>query len=238
MKKNRMLILLGATALLAAACFPQEDSCNIKTGGIYVEFEIVETAKSAKAEAVFWVGDKPGGTNVELTCGDTITVNDLKLKKTSSNPARYTGSIAVEDEYVFVFEREDEDPYISTIANMPAPITLLAPKGGEYARDESFGVTWEDNGTASNLNLLIESDCFWDFPDTLGKSVPDGGAYTVAADAFDLKSNQEAESCTATIELTRESKGSLSTDLKGTIKGKTRATGSFTSTPSAAALEE
>ena len=236
MKHKLSYLSLGVVLFLAAACFPQEDSCNIKTEGIYVEYEVVETASSAKAEAVFWVGNKPGGTNVRLTCGDVVLMNGVQLKKSGSNPARYKATVDVADTYAFVFDRKGESPYESTITNMPEPISLLSPKSVDIARDDAFDVTWKDNGTGDKLNLLIESECFWDYPDTLGKSVVDNGHHTVSADAFDLKSGKEAQTCSAKVVLTREAKGRLSPQLKGSIKGKTRASALFTSLPSADAL--
>jgi hypothetical protein len=117
MKVRLSLPILATVAVCTAACFPTEDSCNIKTPGIYVEFDVTETGNNARAKAVFWTGDSAGGTNLELTCGDTVIVNGVALEESGSNPIEYTASIDIADQYSFVFEREDEDPYT------PAPWT-------------------------------------------------------------------------------------------------------------------
>ncbi len=211
---------------------PEEDSCNIRTAGIYVQYEVFEQGSSAEARATFWVGDSPGGTFLSLgSCGDTITINGQSLqKKNNVDHDYYETSLAAADSYDFVFSREGEDPYSSTVS-APPDVTVTAPNGESISRTESFDVTWETNSSGS-LELLIDGDCIKDYPDVLGDSVPDNGSHTVNAGAIEpFVSSDETESCTANVELTREAGGSLSPSLKGTIKASSFGLTSFTSTP-------
>ncbi len=232
--KNKWIVLtLSMAALFATACFEEEDSCNIRTPGIYVEYEVVEEDGSARAQVTFWTGDDPGGTYLELgACGDTISVNGEELSESGSNPTRYRGVIDVADSYEFVFDRPDEGSYASTVTDMPAPVAISAPSGQSIARDESFEVIWDTNGSGQ-INLLISGDCIHDYPSTLGEAITDNGTHTVAADALEIWSGEEGSTCSATVELTRTTTGDLSPDLKGTIVGKTRDTASFSTTAAA-----
>ncbi|MFW5740091.1 MAG: hypothetical protein ACOC1F_06965 [Myxococcota bacterium] len=220
------LLIAGVAAM--GCTTPEEDSCNIRTPGIYVEYEVVESDNSATARATFWVGDAPGGTVLYLgQCGDAVTVNGQPLNKDGD---LYRASLTPADSYEFIFERSDEDPYISSVSTPPA-VNVSAPSGESISRASSFDVEWDANGSGS-LDLLIEGDCIKDYPNVMGDSVPDNGLHTVNAGAIKpFVSSDENESCTATVELTRESGGSLSPSLKGTIKGQSVGTTSFKSTP-------
>lgn len=228
---------IGLGLLIAAGTWmgcssPEEDSCNIRTPGIYVEYEVNHRGDSATVRATFWVGDDAGGTFLTLgSCGDEIAVNGQKLgKKSGMDHDYYEASIAASDTYEFVFTRVDEDPYASTVSPPPV-VAVTAPSGESISRTESFDILWDDSGSG-NIELLIDGDCIKDYPNTLGDDVPDNGQHTVNAGAIEpFVSSDETESCTATIELRRESGGSLDASLKGTIKAESIGRSSFTSTP-------
>jgi len=232
-----MRTLVIATTLAACAlalitgCHPSEDSCNIKTAGIYVELEAIEEGANATGKATFWVGDDPGGTYLVLgECGDEIAVNGTVLQHKSGNPEYYEASIDPAESYEFVFSRPDEDPYASLVANMRPEVTVLGPSGDTIPRDEEFDITWEDNDTGE-IHLYVEGDCIHDYPDVLGDEVADNGSHTVASGGIEAWEGDENESCVAEIELSREVDGTLDSSLKGTIVGKSVGRSSFTSAP-------
>lgn len=228
------MVALSAAFLSLLGCFPTEDSCNIKTDGIYVQFEAIEEGDSAIGKATLWVGDDPGGTNLELgDCGDELEVNGTTLSQKGSNPIYYEAAIDVADTYEFVFTREDEDPYTSTVTEMRPEVTVLGPSGEDISRADEFEITWEDND-GGEIVLLINGDCIWDYPDTLGDEVADNGSHTVPADGIEATDSGENETCTAEITLTRETASAnctLDQSLKGTIEGKTVGRASFSTTP-------
>lgn len=229
--KRALGIGLGVLVAVAASggcTTPEEDSCNIKTPGIYVEYEVVESGNGATARATFWVGDAPGGTVLYLgECGDSITVNGQPLGKDGD---LYKASLSSADSYEFIFERTDEDPYVSSVSTPPA-VNISAPTGESISRADSFDIVWEANSSGS-IELLIDGDCIKDYPNVLGDSIPDNGQHTVNAGGIEpFVSSDESESCTASVEMTREVGGSLSPSLKGTIVGQSVGYASFTSTP-------
>lgn len=234
MRTTVIATTLAVCALfLAAGCHPSEDSCNIKTAGIYLELEAIEEGANAVGKATFWVGDDPGGTYLVLgECGDQIAVNGTVLSHKSGNPEWYEASIDPAESYEFVFTRPDEDPYASVVANMRPEVTILGPGNDTIPRDEEFDITWEDND-AGEIHLRIDGDCIWDYPDVLGDDVADNGSHTVPANGIEATDSSENESCVAEIELSREVNGSLDPTLKGTIVGKSQDRSSFTTAPAA-----
>jgi len=226
---------LAAMLVWAVGCSPQEDSSNIKTAGIYFEFEVTDSADKAEAVATFWVGNKPGGTVLNLSGGDEIKVNGVRLSEQRGfNPIRYAATLDKADKYDFVFTRPDEDPYSSLLAQMPKPVVITGPPASDIARDKAFEVTWEDNSADSKtIELLIGGDCFWDYPDVQGDDVADSGSYSVASGGLKVKDLDKGETCAATVRLKRKVNGVLCDSLKGTIKGYSVDTSSFNSTPAA-----
>jgi len=234
-KKLFVGALLALGALAAAGCFPQEDSCNIKTPGIYPQFEVVEEGDAATARAVFWTGDGPNGTSLVLgSCGDAIAVNGVTLQGNNSNPVEYSATLDLATTYDFVFSRPDEGDYTSTVTDLRPEVIVLGPDGEEIPRDQEFDVTWEDND-GGDIDLLISGECFTDYPETLGDAVPDTGSYTVPANGIEAWSGDESESCTAEVTLSRTVTGDLDPvfEGQGEIYGRTMDRTTFTSTPAA-----
>ncbi len=233
---TRKILILGTIAavmVLAMGCYPEEDSCNILTDGIYVEYQVMEQNDAASARATFWVGDSPGGTYLTLgSCGDEISVNGVELNKTGSNPEYYEAGVEVADTYDFTFNRPEYGEFVSSITAMPAEVEITSISGDEIARDEEFQITWMDNSDGE-IDLLISGDCIEDYPNLMGDDIADTGSHTVGAGAIEVNDNDVGESCAAEVRLTRESSGTLAAELKGTIKGFTRDVDSFTSTPAA-----
>ena len=210
------LCLLSAVSVMGCTA-PEEDSCNIKTGGIYVEYEVFEEGNQARATATFWVGDKPGGTYLSLgSCGDNITVNGQGMSKKTDNVNHdyYEAKLGKADSYEFVFTREDEDPYSSSVSPRK-PVNITAPTSGtSISRADAFEITWENNDSGK-IELLIEGDCIEDFPSVNGDDVADTGSYSVNADGIKPFMKDDADkTCSASLSLTRKNSGSLSPSLK------------------------
>lgn len=224
-------LLIGSAAVVGCSQQPEEDSCNIKTAGIYVQYEVTEAGNSATARATFWVGDAPGGTFLTLgSCGDDIKINGQAMSHDSnSDHDYYETTLAPADSYDFVFTRAGEDPY-SSVVSTPAAVNVTGPSGS-ISRADAFDVTWENNSSGA-IDLLIEGDCIKDFPEINGKAVADTGSYTVnAGDIEPFVSSDADKSCTANVSLKRGADGALDPHLKGTIQGYSAGYTSFTSTP-------
>lgn len=208
--------IAGATLMLG--CLEEEDSCNIRTPGIYTEYYVSEIDGQASVNATFWVGDGPQGTYLELgSCGDTIEVNGIKLNETGSYPTHYTAKMPAATEYVFAFIRPKEKAYYSVMDNVPGAIHIETPQGEQIARDEDLLLLWQDNGN-SQISLNISSGCFTYYRETL----TDDGRHIVPANTFATRPQYCTKGCAATATLTRKFSGRLSPSLKGTIGGEVK----------------
>lgn len=231
MKRFAFLSMLVLPALSMVGCIVQaeEDSCNIRTPGIFNEYEVHRTSGGAEVSARFWVGNNVGGTVLNLgQCGDQIKVNGVAL--TASSEHWYKASVPTADVYEFTFTRENEQPYVSTVS-APQQVVITAPNGESIPRDQAFDITWE-NGNGGNINLEAKGDCIWSYPSVKGDLVPDTGKHTVAANTIKtLGSAGTDATCTVNIELKREIGGQLANGLKGTIKGISKGATNFTTVP-------
>lgn len=240
---RRAILLPLLVAGLGLGCTtPEEDSCNIKTAGIHVLYNVTEDANGAIAEAQFWVGDSPGGTVLNLgeTCDDSITVNDVTLTKTSGDAVGldiaeydhadfYSADITAADSYEFILTREDEDPYKSTVGTDNAPVITSPTAGASISRAEAFDILWD--GDTGQIHLLIEGECILDYPNNFGEEISDTGSHTVNAEGIDTFQSEADSTCNATIALTRDQAGTLAEELKGTIRGFGVGQVTFESTP-------
>ncbi len=231
MKKPLYVKLAVISTLLGAGCFPEEDSCNIKTDGIYVEYEVVRSADTVSARATFWTGERAGGTYLTLgTCGDEVTVNGVRLSETGTNPKYYHSTVPVAGSYDFVFSRADEAPYESTTGT-PLPVSITAPQSQtSFSRTDVLDIAWQDNAEGE-IEVLIEGECIHDYPTVGGKEIADNGAHQVPPGAIKPWTEREDETCEARVTLRRVRAGSLDSDLKGRIYGASLDEVSFDSRP-------
>ena len=226
------LLPLSLLWIAAVGCSnPEEDSCNIKTPGMFVEYEVVNSGgTTVDATAKFWVGNKAGGTSLFLGSCDAITINGAKMVVKGSGQNVYRATINLSDNYDFVLAREDEDPYSSTVTTPELPVLTAPVPTDSFLRDEGFDITWVAG--SGNINLLVKGSCTKSFPSVGGENVPDNGTYSVAAGKIQsFTSSETKETCTANVTLTRTNAGTLSSQLKGKIHGKSKGATSFKSLP-------
>ncbi len=232
------LLLIGSAVVSGCSKNPEENSCNIKTAGVYVEYTVHAEGASAVADATFWVGNAPGGTYLTLgDCGDTITVNGQPLvHQSGADNDYYETNVTPTDVYKFVFTRQGESPYTSTVST-PAAVDITAPTAGtSISRAEAFDIKWTAN-PGGKIHLLISGDdankCIQDYPTyESDRAIDDTGTYTVNAGAIQpFVSSDATKSCSATIALERSEPGTLDPSLKGTINGFAAGHTTFTSTP-------
>jgi FtsP/CotA-like multicopper oxidase with cupredoxin domain len=119
----------------------------------------------------------------------------------------------------------------------PSPCTcegleITAPEeDASQSRAETFDILWEPND-GGDVTVLITGSCIEDFPDYEGKTTKDDGEFEVAANDITPYESEENANCDATIAISQTAdKTTLSSDLKGTIEGRTVSNRTFTSVP-------
>lgn len=221
----RKLGLLAPVLCILGGCYAEEDSCNVETAAVYVEYEITEDGDGeARARATFWTGDSPGGTYLTLgKCGDAISVNGEQLSLTGWEPEYYDGEVPLEEVYEFVFDREDRS--LTSSVSVRPPVHVEAPLDGKFARDEGIGVRWGDNDSGE-IGLRIDGECIEPYKD----SVVDDGRHLLPGGSLDPYRN-DSERCRVDLSLVREIEGSLHPDLRGEVVGRSVGETRFVSTP-------
>lgn len=231
MKRVALLSMLFVPATMMLGCIiqPTEDSCNIKTPGIFTEYNVSRSGNDVLVQAKFWVGNRPGGTVLNFgQCKDRIEVNGKVLTEVGNS---YEAKLQQAEEYVFTFIREGEDPYVSRIS-LPPAVNITAPAAGEtITRDKGFDIAWDNNNAGGNLNLEVDGDCIRPYPSVNGEEKPDNGVHSVPPNGIEATETGKDKTCEATIELTRTSGGELDSRLKGSIKAETSASMKFNSAP-------
>ena len=215
MGMRRVLVLLCIGALAFVGC-PREDSCLIRTEGIYFAFRVVEEDGQATVSAVFTVGGALGTELALGDCGDDITVNGTALQEHRNVFVYYEAVMAAADSYEFVFTRDGEGPYVSTVTP-PPPVNITGPEeAAVISRQDAFDITWEDNYEASpGISLFLGGPCIGE----ILRNVGDNGLYTINAD--ELQFVGVDDTCDVDIVLTRLVQGDLDPAIEGFINAKT-----------------
>jgi len=225
MRYQTALVLLVISALAFAGC-PRDNSCNLRTAGIYCTFRVAEENGQATATAVFSVGNAAG---TELTlgdCGDNIAVNGTPLQERRGLFVYYEGLVDVADTYEFVFTRQDEGPY-TCLVSPPPPVAITAPaEGTPLTRKEAFDIQWDNNyAESAGIGLVIAGPCITGIVRPIG----DNGLYTI--NASELQASPETAACDVNILLTRTVSGKMDPGLKGAITAAAVDRTWFTSNP-------
>ena len=187
----RAIIAIMGILLILSGC-PRTGSEFIATGGLYIEYTVVENGERADVRAEVVLGGRFGAP-VELSAGDEISVNGTILGEGGFLDTGYNATVVAADEYVFRFTRPNESPYVSTVK--PAvPVTITSPTdGATVSRLAGFTVSWEmpttDPPMDDGLSVgFISANCasYTSMGPTDGENV-----YTFTSDQFYSTVNDE-----------------------------------------------
>lgn len=210
--KNLVLSTTSLSLLLLNLSCETIDSENIKTKGIYAEFE-VKTDGTTKTEvsAILLAGGISSTSFVELSVGDELiaTIEDeskeLEVKSSFFDETTYsqTFSETTEDTLVTIsFNRNQFESAPDSTVTIPSGFTITAPEE-ESTFNVSDGITfeWDNSGKEDYMELYFTGDCLDGGFFTLSQSIEkDEGNYTLESNFF----KDVAEStCIVTAELKR-----------------------------------
>lgn len=213
---KRLIFLLVLISAFVVGC-SNTDSDNVKTSGIYATFDIQATNGTATAVAKFQVGGATG-TFLDLSSGDSITVNGLPLSRQELLGIieyRRAVSYSVGDTYTFVFSRDGEDPYTSTVTLTEA-VTISSPSvGADITKGTAISVQW-NAGTDINDEVSVSLSKQGD-----GESGYSNSSMVATASSHSIPANDtltvNSGSVSGSISVFRERQGSMAADLDGTI---------------------
>ncbi|MEO8841227.1 MAG: hypothetical protein ABI591_03565 [Kofleriaceae bacterium] len=226
--------LIPLIALLTA-CGTSE-SGSLLTTGISAEIGAVTTGDgSTRVSAELFEGNPDQLIFVDLQAGDTL-VADVNGQSMTLAKAQLLTIIDYEavfatgdegDEFTVDFRRTVDDGAPSSTATLPAAFTL-DPLAQSYTRTSAIPVTYGPSGTADTMGWQASGDCIR----VISGALPsDSGSFTIAANM--LVATAGATSCTVTVSVTRDRRGSLDSNYGkgGSIIGEQVRTAMITSTP-------
>jgi hypothetical protein len=204
---KRCLVL----ALGLFGCSEEVESNDVRTSGIYPEFEVVASGDgTSDVEVRLKVGGSKSNTLLDLTGDDTLEVTADGVTKTLEGRSgnRYTATFNVDaggTEFIFAFLRGDDDDSapMSTV-RLPAPFEMEVTSANVVRTVDDVEFTWEPAGEG-DMEFEVQGNCF--FFET-GKT-PDDGAHTVSADDLVGPGEDDGDECTGTVDLARGQSGSI-----------------------------
>jgi hypothetical protein len=229
MKRSTLLLL---PALFA--CTESVDSTDIRTSGVYPEFQVVaDGSGTTSASARLKVEGNDSNTFLDLKASDVLEVSakGQTQRMTSTGAHSYGASFAFDQagtEFVFSFRRGEEDTSaVHSAVTLPEPFTLQMGITEASRATDAVSFSW-DPPAGGDLHWELDGDCVW----TDQGSTQDDGSHTL--DRSDVRAfGEETKSCSVRLALQRTHTGSI--DPAFSEGGENRAyqlrTQTFTSKP-------
>lgn len=230
--KRYSVVLLG----LLAGCSESVESNDVRTSGIYPEFEVVaDGGGDSEATARLKVGGNNSNTYLDLTGDDelTVTANSTERTMDEASGQRYRVAFEGDDggtEFVFAFLRgdEDDDAPMSKV-ELPEPFTMMVETANAVRGTDDVDLTWTEGGSG-DIDLTIRGDCIFD---DFNERTPDDGAHTISAADIHERGTKSDEECTVTVSLSRINSGDLDRAFTegGEVTARQTRSGTFRSLP-------
>lgn len=159
MKKNWKQFInlsLVVSFLFHSGC-ANTDSSNIKTSGFCPNMSVTKNVSNTSVSVQFTAGCGIGGSYIELSAGDTLSVQVNSGSLQSLNKSVVLGIVTystnitanVGDTVTITLHREDEGSYSSSVV-VPSAISIISPGDGSTVNNgSSFNVTWTSGGGGS-----------------------------------------------------------------------------------------
>jgi hypothetical protein len=231
MKRWNLIVLPAALF----ACMEGVESSDIRTSGVYPEFEVVaDGSGSSRASARLKVGGDDSNTFLTMESGDRleVTVGDETRTLVRAESFWYSATFQIdaadtEFEFAFIRSENDETAPRSVVA-LPAPFALAMATTEASRADDDVAFTWDPPGSGE-LDWELDSDCiFREFGST-----PDDGSHAIPHDDMRSLGSADAESCPVELVAERVRSGSVDPAFTegGSAVAYQRRIQSFTSTP-------
>lgn len=202
-----------ALALGLGACESVE-SVDVRTSGMYASLRAVAGDSGTRATATLRVGGATSNTYVMLGGGDTLRVSaggdtQQMSEQNLGDIYSYTADLGTNTpgtEFVFSFEREDDESAPDSRCVLPTASPITEPTAdATLSRGDDLAIAWEPGDSDEVVRVSVNGPCFLSWSQTVA-----GSAVDVTIPAGDLMSTTDpAESCDATVTVTRELAGTL-----------------------------
>jgi len=166
--KIKECIILGTSLLIFNGCFGTTDSDNIKTKGIYADYQLtLSDDGTTYVRASLMSGNKHGAT-LDLTNGDTLSVevdgNSEKLERFSLlqniSYSRKIMTNVADTKVTILFTRTTPQQELKSSILLPEKFELLTPKENMITSlNDILHITWSPSSENTNMEIGIETIC-------------------------------------------------------------------------------
>ena len=208
-------LICGVLCLSPLIACESVSSSDVLTSGMYANLEVsADGSGSSRANAVLRVGGGSSNVYVDLVDGDTLTVKQgeeiVELEKSSVGDFReYNANFEVDEEgsaFDFAFVRDVDEGAPSSVVTLPAKFEITAPEvDASISRAEDLTFTW-DGGSDDVMRYNIDGDCVLSEGETLEG---DEGTYTIPAGTIEAVDENDPETCSVELVLSRVRAGDL-----------------------------
>lgn len=210
MRFNPYISVLGF-AFLLGGCAEEVESEDVRTTGIYPEIEVTASGNGTSRVAVrLKVGGSGSNTFLDLTGQDRLeaTANGETKELDESDGHWYRVSFPTEaggTEFTVAFLRgEADDSAPDSRVTLPEPFELSVDTEEASRADDDVPYSWEPDASG---------DVAWRYEGTCVQSdtgsTADDGEHRIQAGSIETFESDAMESCEVTLQVTRESRGSI-----------------------------
>ncbi|MFC3851663.1 hypothetical protein ACFOSD_04865 [Salinispirillum marinum] len=203
-------------------CLAQTESENIKTKGIAATMTVVTKGAwggSADVKVTLRAGSGFGGTNIELSSGDTLSVRangrSYRLSKHTDLFSVYylakVPEVYHNTEFVVSFNREEDTSAPSSTTALPEPFNITSEQNQTYNYKDKIPIHWEPSQPRSTMQLSYTLTCRQGSSSSLivfTRGIPDSGSYNLNLHSH-FADEDPFDSCRGEATLNRRLAGTL-----------------------------
>lgn len=205
--------LFGLMASLGASC-ASIDSSDIKTSGIYADFEAKSNGEGTTLVSANLKVGQNSNTYLDLVEGDTLQVSFQE--ETATMERKNLGSMIwyesrfptdeLDSSFTLNFQRENDDSAPDSNVSLPAPFEITVPSQGDSfsMSADKIDIAWNNSGSDDEMKIMISGDCFYGQNITIEN---DPGVYII--DNAILEPIDETNNCSGKLTLMRKRFGSI-----------------------------
>ena len=226
------MIGLSIALLLFHGC-SATDSDNIKTKGIYANYQLKLLNNNRTFITTALQSGGSTGTYLDLTSDDVLKVEvdkeekTLKRDRTILNQIYYENTIETNTynkEVKIIFIREESNEKLISSVTLPSKLTINSPQQNDtVSSTDRLGIDWDkpkDNNTRINIDILIS--CKKDRDTTVLISdnfndLSDNGKYSINLSSILDEDFEQYRNCEGTIHIRRYKRGTIDSHFVGGI---------------------
>lgn len=225
---QRLSLGFGLVCLVSVAgCKETVDSTDVRTSGIYAQYQAISNGDQTHLTARLLVGGNESNTDMRLTESDRLrgTVDTESKNLTDENNNQmyeaFFAETAGDTDVKIAFTRgDDDDDAPNSTAVLPEGFTLAGVTDNEsISRTDDIVITWDPPGAASDPDMewSLEGDCV---ATEFDLSQDDTGTVTIPAGRLEPKFEDDADqTCDVTFTLDRSRSGTVDSNFNDDSDG-------------------